>query len=133
MIRRRQEFKIPVIDTKKNVPVGIALPFGTKPVFKLNYTTKDQVKTNLISFMLTNRGERPFNPEFGADLRRFIFEQSTSTDELSERIIDKLAIHFPQITVIELDFDILADENRIKIFLSYSVNNSEDQLSIQLQ
>ena len=133
MIRRRSEFKIPVLDTRKNTAIGIALPFGQKPIFKLNYTTQDQVKTNLINFMLTNRGERPFNPQFGADLRKFVFEQETSTDELRERIIDKLNLYFPQITVIELDFNVIRDQNRVDIQMKYSINRSEDDLTISLQ
>lgn len=133
MIRRRLEFKIPVLDTKKNTAIGIALPFGEKPLFKLNYTTQDQVKTNLINFMLTNRGERPFNPHFGADLRKFIFEQETSTDELKERIYDKLNLYFPQITVKELNFDVVRDKNTVEIHMIYSINRTEDELIISLQ
>lgn len=132
MIRRREQLRIDVIDTKKNTAVGIGYPFGTKPLMKLNYTTKDQVKSNLICFMLTNTGERPFNPTFGADLRRFVFEQMTSTDELREIILSKLGQNFPQINVTELDFDIINDENKIIISLSYTINRQEDSLTIQL-
>ena len=133
MIRKREEFRIPVIDTKKNTPVGIKLPFGSKPVFNLNYTTYDQMKTNLISFLMTNKGERPFNPEFGANLRSFVFEQVTSTEELVEILVDKIAIFFPEIYVKNIDVKIENDLNKISISISYVMNKTEDSLVIQLQ
>lgn len=133
MIRRREEFRIKSIDTKKNVAVGIRLPFGDKPIFNLNYTTYDQMKTNLISFLMTNKGERPFNPEFGANLRSFVFEQVTSTDELREILTDKIAIFFPEIAVSSINIKIDNDLNRISISVSYVMNKIEDSLVIQLQ
>jgi phage baseplate assembly protein W len=133
MIRRREEFRIKAIDTKKNVAVGIKLPFGSKPIFHLNYTTYDQMKTNLISFLMTNKGERPFNPEFGANLRSFVFEQVTSTDELREILTDKIALFFPEISVKSIDINIENDLNKISISVSYVMNKIEDSLVIQLQ
>lgn len=133
MIRRREEFRIKTIDTKKNVAVGIKLPFGSKPIFNLNYTTYDQMKTNLISFLMTNKGERPFNPEFGANLRSFVFEQVTSTDELREILTDKIALFFPEISVKSIDINIENDLNKISISVSYVMNKIEDSLVIQLQ
>lgn len=133
MIKRREEFRKNVIDDKKNVAVGISLPFGEKPLFRKNYTTKEQVKTNLINYMMTNKGERPFNPEYGANLRQFVFEQTTSTEELHDIILDKLRLYFPQITVDTLYFDIEEDKNKISIKLNYFINKSTDSLLIQLK
>ena len=133
MIKRREEFRKNVIDDKKNVAVGISLPFGEKPLFRKNYTTKEQVQTNLINYMMTNKGERPFNPEYGANLRQFVFEQTTSTEELHDIILDKLRLYFPQITVDTLYFDIEEDKNKISIKLNYFINKSTDSLLIQLK
>lgn len=132
MILRRQQYRIPVIDTKKNTGVGIGYPFGVKPIFKINYTTQDQLKTNLLCFMLTNRGERPFNPEFGANIRSALFEPMNSQEELREMILDKISNNFPQITVQDLIFEEKRDENTLLITLIYFYNNQEDSLTIQM-
>ena len=34
----------------------------------------DQIKSDLLALLLTNQGERVMLPEFGASLRRFLFE-----------------------------------------------------------
>ena len=46
-----------------------------KRSFDPNFQTKDAIKNNLINYFLTNPGERPGNPLFGAGLRNFIFTQ----------------------------------------------------------
>lgn len=132
MIRKREQFKIPVLDIRRNTGVGISYPFGNQPVIKVNYSTKNQTKSNLLCFMMTNVGERPFNPLFGADIRRYVFEQMTSTDELREIILDKLGLYFPEISVNSLEFDLRPDENTIIISLNYFINREEDNLTLQL-
>ena len=67
--------KIFPIDTKPGTAVGTSLNFNDPGVFLSTYTTKDAIKNNLINFFLTNRTERYLNPNFGGDLRKYIFEQ----------------------------------------------------------
>lgn len=131
MFRNRQEYKIKVDDLKPNTGIGISLPFSGTNVFNSTYTTMNQVKSNLINFLLTNRGERPFNPEFGADLKRSLFEQMTSVEQLKDIISDRIRRYIPQITISNLD--ILRDDDRhtINLQLAYSVNKKEDTVTIQ--
>lgn len=131
MRRQREQVQVNVIDTKPNVAVGIALPFNGTPVFKLNYSTNSQVKSNLINYFLTSKGERIFNPTFGGDLRSFIFEQTPEFDQLNAYITEQLNLYFPQITVIDLDLIVLPDQNQVTISLTYSVNNLQDSVQIQ--
>ena len=65
--------KFPV-DTLPDVAVGVSIPFTGKAVFNQTFITKDQIKSNLINFFLTNKGERYLNPGFGGDLRATLFE-----------------------------------------------------------
>ena len=66
------------IDTKPGTGVGVAIPFNAPAVFRTTYTTKDAIRNNLINYFLTNKTERYLNPNFGANLRAFIFEQITN-------------------------------------------------------
>jgi len=131
--KRRQEFRIQPIDTKKNVAVGVALPFNAKSIFKLNYTTKDQVKSNLINLLLTNTGERPFNPEFGGDLRSLLFEQNINIDYLEDFISNKIVRYIPEVNLISVNMEKQDEYNSIKISITYSVNNQEDNATILVQ
>ena len=131
MKRNREQIRINPIDAQPNVAVGISLPFNGKPVFNSNYTTKDQVKTNLINYFLTNKGERIFNPDFGGDLRAFLFEQVPQFDQLNDYVLAQIDLYFPMITVTNFTVDVNTDTNTVLISLSYSINNSSDNVQLQ--
>lgn len=131
-MRARKQYKIDTLDLDKNKGIGISIPYNPDTVFNITYTTQDQVKTNLLNFMLTNKGERYFNPEFGANLRNTLFEQNMNTDELKASISDSIALYFPSVTVNELLFVPDYDANILNIKLNYTVNTQTDSISIQI-
>ena len=57
--------------------IGVTLPFqrGKTGYFAQSTTALQQVKSNLISLLLTKKGERPFQPELGCDLHTLLFSQ----------------------------------------------------------
>ena len=67
------------IDTEARKAVGFGFPLNGNAVFVPTYQTRDQIKANLVNYLLTNRGERVFNPNFGADLRNLLFENILDT------------------------------------------------------
>lgn len=131
MRRLRDQVRINPIDTKPNVAVGISIPFNGTPVFNSTYTTKDQVRSNLTNYFLTNKGERIMNPRFGGDLRSFLFEQIPAFDQLHDYIVEQLNTYFPQINVLDLEVHVEADTQTVTISLSYNINNSQDNIQIQ--
>ena len=116
--------KFPV-DTLPDVAVGVSIPFSGKAVFNQTYITRDQVKSNLINFFLTNKGERYMNPGFGGDLRKILFEaiSSQTLNELEMEIKDQLASLFPTITVDTLTVTSHPDQQIVQISFSYRVLN----------
>lgn len=57
--------------------INIRYPFqdSSKGFFiELNQTTKDAVKSDLLHLLFTDKGKRYYMPEFGTNLRRYIFE-----------------------------------------------------------
>ena len=131
-MRRRLEYTTTVSDRNPNRGVGIRLPFNEYNVFTINYTTKDQIKSNLTNYLLTNKGERVFNPEFGADLRRLLFDQMSDFTDAKEVLLDNLSIYFPMITVKSLDFSPDLNRSLLNIKLTYSINNNADSILIQI-
>ena len=126
--------KIPSIDFKPSTAVGISLPFSNPEVFQSTYTTDDAVKNNLINWFLTNKGERPLNPDFGGNLRQYIFQQITdgTLDFLKEDVQNQLGTYFPNIKILTLDVLGSEDTNEITIILKYQVQNTGaiDELNI---
>jgi phage baseplate assembly protein W len=82
--------------------------------------------------MLTNKGERPFNPEFGADLRKLLFDQTSDFTVAKEVLLDNLGLYFPMITVNNLDFTADLQRNLLNIKLDYSIKKDADSILIQI-
>jgi phage baseplate assembly protein W len=126
--------RINPLDLKPNTAIGVNIPFNGNAVFRSTYTSKDATRANLINFFLTNQNERLFNPFFGANLRKQIFEQLTKNtiDGLDDLITNSLEIYFPRVIVNELKLTPDPDSNTLYIFLSYKISetNIEDQLTL---
>ena len=54
--------------------VSFDFPMSAPAVFNPVYANTKAVRSNIINWFLTNRGERPLNPNFGANLRQYLFE-----------------------------------------------------------
>jgi len=113
----------PVIDTKPDYAVGIDLPLNADNVFTSNYTTADAIKYNLINFLLTNKGERVFNPTFGANLQSMIFSQSTQTniESVEANVRNQISLYFPSVVINQLLFTPYPDQNLLVITFKYSI------------
>ena len=125
------------IDLNARKAVGFGFPINGDAVFVPTYQTRDQIRANLVNYLLTNKGERVFNPNFGADLRALLFENidDASLNDLTTIIQTSIANYFPQITVKEIKFENQVDENTINFILTYEIVlfNIEDTVNILLQ
>lgn len=124
------------IDTKARVAVGVSIPFNAPGVFNSTYQTADQIKSNLINYFMTNRGERYMNPTFGGNLRATIFEQiaQNNIENLKQVLSTDVSLYFPNITINSLDVYGTEDLNKLQITLNYSIVNFgiNDTLQINL-
>ena len=125
------------IDSVARKAVGFGFPLNGPAVFVPTYTTRSQTKANLINYLLTNKGERVFNPNFGADLRNLVFENivELTSDELQERIQNDIRNYFPQVVIKEIKFNNVPDSNSINFSLTYNILNFgiTDDIQILLQ
>jgi phage baseplate assembly protein W len=126
------------IDLQPRNAVGLSFPFSNSAVsgsipFKLNYTTQDQIKSNIVVYLSTNKGERPLNPNYGGGLKNFLFEQlSANTFSDVESVVRReLASQFPQVTLKKVEVLGSPDSYTLTVVITYSVfNNETDTLSI---
>ena len=125
------------LDLEARKAIGYGFPLNGNAVFKPTYQTRDQIKANLINYLLTNKKERVFNPNFGADLRSLLFENivENNLNDLKDNIQSEINKFFPQIRVREIKFDKLEDNNAINFSLTYDIASFgiEDSLDIILQ
>ena len=132
-----QTIRVNPLDLQKNIVIGVSLPFNAAGVFNKTYSTKDQIKSNLINLLLTDKGERIMNPEFGADIRRSLFDNITESNNetLRLKIIDAINIFIPEIQLESVDVIPDFDYNTLNITINYRllISNTPDQVTVQFQ
>jgi|TARA_B110000908_G_C10230963_1_gene440566 phage baseplate assembly protein W len=119
------------------VAVGITLPFDGPAVFNSSFTTKQQIKSNLLNLLLTNPGERFMNPKFGIGIRKFLFENIISKEVLRQKIQDGIIKYIPEINLTNLvmgreSMDTTPEIHMFKIHIAYRVlrENSMDAVEV---
>ena len=125
------------LDLQPRKAVGVKLPFSSDSVFTSTYTSRDAIKTNLINFFLTAKGERYLNPTFGSEIKRFLFENVTSQNiKLTDAAIrQELKIFFPRIVPLSIETNADPDRNTLQFSMSYTVKqtNIEDEVVINFE
>jgi len=129
--------RINPLDLQPRKAIGVSLPFSGKAVFNSTFTTKDAIRNNLINLLLTNKGERVFNPNFGSRIRRTLFEGITNetVNNLKLEIQDLLELYFPSLNIEELAVEGNPNNQQIGILLKYNVSstNIEDEIVINVE
>ena len=132
-----QTIRVNPLDLQKNIAIGVSLPFNGPGVFNSTYTTKDQIKSNLVNLLLTDVGERVMNPAFGTYLKQFLFEGITdeNLELIKNSLLNSIEIFVPEITVNEILITPNPDYNLIDLSVNYTVNISQspDQVTVQFQ
>jgi len=125
---------INTLDIRKSIGIGVAIPFNGPSVFKSVYNTKDQIKYNLIKYILTNPRERIFNPNFGLGIRKKLFEQITNntSDEIKQMVISGIENYFPNLNIDKLDVKAEPNNNLLYVEMKYTIKNLriEDEVSL---
>lgn len=125
---------INVLDLRPSTGVGVALPFSNRTAFKTVYTTKEQLKYNIINFLLTGQGERIFNPAFGAGIRNRLFEQITdeSNESLQLTIQSSVENYFPSVEIVDLRIIPDPDNSLVSVNFTYRIRQTGETDNILL-
>jgi phage baseplate assembly protein W len=91
------------IDLFPDVAVGIKIPMlrDDGVLFDLSYSTEEQVISNLKNLILTRKGERIMQPEFGTTLQDSLFEQNTDllVTSIRNSIQDAVKFWLPYVSI----------------------------------
>ena len=119
--------------------VGILLPMSNSNFgyFAPTKTTREAAFTNLKNLIMTMKGERPMQPEFGCDIHMAIFDPigEDLNIRIDGAIRDSIAEWLPYIVVEDVVINTTnadKDNNRIRVTLKYSISlmaHSLDELT----
>lgn len=126
-------------DSDPDAKIGIQLPIksGQGGFFKTTSTLLEQTKTNLKNLLLTVKGERVAQPEFGSNIFNLLFEnfEPGLEKKLEESIKSTVALWLPHVIIKTLIIDAQDDNNFVGITVGFAVRtdpNSTESISLTL-
>ena len=119
--------------------ININFPFrDSKKGFYVDITetSKDAIKADLLHLLLTNKGERLYMPDFGSDLRKYIFQQNDTIthDEIKINLNETIKRYIPNLQIDEIIFVNQEVEEAIKVVIKYTITEgvfkSQDMVEV---
>ena len=92
----------------------------------------ESVKQSVMNILLTSRGERPFNPEFGGNLRAYLFEHFDAVTQAAMEtvIINSLRNYEPRIRVDNVVINDLSYRNALNISIDFTILSPEERQDV---
>ena len=122
---------------KINVGVQIPLSRPTGAGFNVSYSTRDQYAYNLYHLIMTEKGERIYDLDFGVTKKKWLFENfQNDSDDINDFINDDIVAaakkYLPEVVILKTSTEKHIDEHQITLVINYSVQNVPQQLSIPI-
>ena len=118
-----------------NLYTDLNLNFAKNPATKDVTRLKDveAVKRSVRNLILTNRFERPFHPEIGANVRALLFENMTPVTEqlLTERISETLRVYEPRAVLNDVVVSGSLDTNTYTATIKFYVREVPELIVVQ--
>ena len=88
----------------------------------------DSVKQSVKNLILTNKGERPFNPRLGSKIRALLFEpvDEFTAFDIKEEVLITLNNFEPRIVVTNIEVISEPDFNRFKLSIDFQMVTNLD-------
>jgi len=120
----------PVGGKHLSFPFRIASDGATAQVSSI----EDHVRDELIQLLLTNPGERVFLTEFGAGVRRLVFQNADPTTAgMTKATITQAISHWLGNRITIEDLRVRIENEKIEIDLKYKIAGSEDTKTMRFE
>ena len=117
----------------KGINIDYPIGKGNTGFFKQTFDTFSAVKSKINVLLRTMSGERPFNPDFGLGMHRYLFEPLTTELNilLENKIRDKINQYIPEVIIdtleINTDFNNNVDHNELIIKISFALKTNPEK------
>jgi phage baseplate assembly protein W len=100
---------------------------STNTYFQMSRVTKDAFSSDLLLLLLTQKGERYYEPDYGTDLLKYIFEPSDNliASDVEQEIKRTVSLYIPSLQINTITFNWNTDDNGQPI--------SENQLNVNIK
>ena len=123
-----------VQDTKKfdDFAIGITLPIQIgNTAFNQSFKTAEQASSNIKNLLLTKKGERIMQPNFGSGLQELLFDfnDDALAGKIEDTVTSALESWLPYISVDQIDIgatDLDKDTNTVNVSIKFRVLGNPD-------
>ena len=131
--------KVNITDLTQNdykiLGIGINKSSDRGGIFSVNYTTLTQAKDNITNLLMTKKGERLGQPNFGTNLGRLLFEQNDGDleDKIYTTIANSIKKWLPQLSIQSIDIkstDEMKDRNTMEVSIVFTANYSGENFKV---
>jgi phage baseplate assembly protein W len=94
----------------------------------------DAIKNSIRNILLTRRGERPFNPAFGSNLKQYLFEPADPITKASmeQEIRYSIGEQEPRVEIKNVDIQDDSDRNAYYITITVILINRQETADVQI-
>ena len=108
----------------------INITFKKHPVTGDVVVSKDAsaIKQAIVNLLLTNKGEKLFNPEYGSDIRAYLFEPLDygTAAQIQRNIAYSVNKHEPRVQIEDLRANPNFDDNGFDVEMTYEIRGTDD-------
>tara|TARA_R100000008_G_C3586817_1_gene173124 strand:+ start:4257 stop:4622 length:366 start_codon:yes stop_codon:yes gene_type:complete len=118
--------------------IAVKLPIARDTIngWKMIVDFKTLVRQNLKMLILTIPGERIMFPDYGVGLKKYLFDNFSSSvyAEIETKILEQVNFYMPAVTIKEISFSDNQDASVLGISIAYSIPNigMQDLLKITI-
>lgn len=100
---------------------------STNSYFLMSKVTKDAFSSDLLLLLLTQKGERYYEPDYGTNLLKYIFEPNDNLDasDIEKELKTTVSTYIPALTINSVTFNWLTDDEANSI--------SENQVNVNIK
>lgn len=95
---------------------------------------EEAIKESIKNLVLTDRGERLFQPNVGCDIRAMLFENFTqeTVDTMRNMVFETIEAYEPRCELLGVDVVGQIDSNDIKVIITFAVINNEEPTTLEI-
>jgi len=93
---------------------------------------EEAVKTAIRNLILTNKYERPFQPNFGSNIKKFLFDpiNQITQQNIKDEITHTIETYEPRANLIEVRVTPYLDDNAYRVTIVFSIININTPITL---
>lgn len=128
--------RITATDAKTQIYSDFLADLVPHPVSKdvLRFVNEHAVIRSVKNIILTDKGERLYQPSLGSDIKKMLFEPMlpATAELISQYIQDAIQQHEPRAKVLDVEVEPDYNNNLYKVSMTFMIINKEDPITLNI-